>query len=91
MPRITSESVEAVRQAADLVELVRGRVELARRGGRWIGRCPFHEERTPSFSLIPPENRAYICFGCGAKGDAINWMTEREGVGGFHEAVEALA
>lgn len=91
MPLIAPESVEAVRQAADLVELVRGRTELVRRGGRWTGRCPFHDERTPSFSLIPPENRAYICFGCGAKGDAVDWMKEKEGVGGFQEAIEALA
>jgi DNA primase len=91
VPLIAPESVEAVRQAADLVELVRGRTELVRRGGRWTGRCPFHDERTPSFSLIPPENRAYICFGCGAKGDAVDWMKEKEGVGGFSEAIEALA
>jgi DNA primase len=91
MPLIAPESVEAVRQAVDLVELVRGRTELIRRGGRWTGRCPFHDERSPSFSLIPPENRAYICFGCGAKGDAVDWMKEKEGVGGFQEAIEALA
>lgn len=91
MPLIAPESVEAVRQAVDLVELVRGRTELVRRGGRWTGRCPFHDERSPSFSLIPPENKAYICFGCGAKGDAVDWMKEKEGVGGFSEAIEALA
>jgi DNA primase len=91
VPLISPESVEAVRQGADLVELVRGRVDLVRRGGRWTGRCPFHEERTPSFSLIPPDNRRYICFGCGAKGDAITWMMEQEGAATFAEAVEALA
>ena len=91
MPLIDPQSVEAVRQAADLVELVRGQVQLVRRGGRWVGRCPFHEERTPSFSIIPPDNRAYYCFGCGASGDAIDWMREREGAGSFAEAVEALA
>ena len=78
-----------MRQAADLVELVRGQVQLVRRGGRWVGRCPFHEERTPSFSIIPPDNRSYYCFGCGASGDAIDWMREREGAGSFAEAVEA--
>ena len=91
MPLIDPQSVEAVRQAADLVELVRGQVQLVRRGGRWVGRCPFHEERTPSFSIIPPDNRSYYCFGCGASGDAIHWMREREGAGAFAEAVEALA
>ena len=64
MPLISPESVEAVRQGADLVELVRDRVELVRRGGRWWGRCPFHEERSPSFSLLPPDFRRYYCHGC---------------------------
>jgi len=91
VPLIAPDSVDAVRQAADLAELVRGQVQLSRRGGRWQGRCPFHEERTPSFGLIPPDNRRYYCFGCGATGDAFTWMLEREGVGSFAEAVEALA
>ncbi len=87
---IHPESVEQVRQAADLVELLRGRVELARRGGRWWGRCPFHDERSASFTILP-DNRYYYCFGCGAKGDAITWMREREGAATFNDAVEALA
>ena len=91
MPRIQPESVDEVRAAADLVELVRGQVALARRGGRWWGRCPFHDERTPSFCLIPPDNRRYYCYGCGATGDAFTWMQEREGAGSFAEAVEGLA
>ncbi len=90
MPLIDDASVEAVRQAADLVELLRGRVQLVRRSGRWWGRCPFHEERSPSFTILP-DHKNYYCFGCGAKGDAITWMREREGVGSFNEAVEALA
>jgi DNA primase len=89
--RIPDETLDAVRQAADLVELVRARVELTRRSGRWWGRCPFHDERSPSFSLLPPDFRRYYCHGCGATGDAISWMQEREGVGSFHEAVEMLA
>ena len=91
MPLISPESVESVRQGADLVELVRGRVDLVRRGGRWWGRCPFHDERTPSFSLLPPDFRRYYCHGCGATGDAISWMREREGSATFAEAVEGLA
>ncbi len=61
MPRVDDASIDDVRRSADLVELVRGQVQLTRRGGRWWGRCPFHEERTPSFCLIPPENRTYYC------------------------------
>lgn len=92
MPLISPDSVESVRQGVDLVELVRGRVELVRRGGRWWGRCPFHgPERTPSFSLLPPDFRRYYCHGCGVSGDAITWMREQEGAATFHEAIEALA
>lgn len=91
MPRVDDSSIDEVRRTADLLELVRGQVQLARRGGRWWGRCPFHDERTPSFCLIPPENRTYYCYGCGATGDAFTWMQEREGAGSFMEAVEALA
>lgn len=91
MPRIDDSSIDEVRRTADLLELVRGQVQLTRRGGRWWGRCPFHDERTPSFCLIPPENRTYYCYGCGATGDAFTWMQEREGAGSFMESVEALA
>ncbi|MGB1626754.1 MAG: DNA primase [Miltoncostaeaceae bacterium] len=84
-------SIDEVRSSADLLELVRGQVQLTRRGGRWWGRCPFHDERTPSFCLIPPENRTYYCYGCGATGDAFTWMQEREGAGSFMESVEQLA
>ena len=92
MPLISPDSIESVRQGVDLVELVRGRVELVRRGGRWWGRCPFHgPERTPSFSLLPPDFRRYYCHGCGVSGDAITWMREQEGAATFGEAIEALA
>ena len=91
MPRIAEESVREVLDVADLVELVRSRTALTKRGGRWVGRCPFHEERTPSFGLIPPENRYYYCHGCGAKGTAIDWMMSKEGAGTYPEALEGLA
>jgi DNA primase len=84
-------TIDAVREGSDLVELIRGRVSLVRRSGRWWGRCPFHEERTPSFSLLPPDFRRYYCHGCGATGDAIDWMREQEGAGSFFEAIEQLA
>jgi DNA primase len=91
VPRIDPESIQRVRDGADLVDLVRGRVALTRRGGRWVGRCPFHEERTPSFSLLPPDARRYYCHGCGATGDAFDWMQQQEGISGFSDAVVALA
>ena len=91
MAKLDAQTIDAVRESADLVELVGGRVSLTKRGGRWWGCCPFHEERSPSFSLIPPDARRYFCFGCGATGDAINWMIDKEGVGSFQEAIETLA
>lgn len=91
MPLITQESVREILEGADLVELIRGRVNLAKRGNRWTGRCPFHDERTPSFSIIPPENKRYYCHGCGASGDAVRWMMEKEGAASFPDALESLA
>jgi DNA primase len=91
VPLIAPDSVSEILEHADLVELIRGRVNLVKRGNRWVGRCPFHEERTPSFSLIPPDNRRYYCHGCGATGDAVRWMMEKEGAASFPDAIEALA
>jgi DNA primase len=87
--RIKDSSVEAVRQAVDMVELVSGRTQLKRSGARWSGRCPFHDERTPSFSVNAAE-KLYHCFGCGAGGDAIKFVRETENLD-FAEAVEWLA
>ena len=53
MSRVTSESVEAVRQSADIAEVVSGYTDLRRSGARFTGLCPFHDERTPSFSVDP--------------------------------------
>ena len=90
MPRIADQSVNQVREAVDLVELVRDRVSLVRRGGRWWGPCPFHDETEPSFCLLP-DNSRYFCFGCQQSGDAITWMQEIEGVADFVEVIESLA
>jgi len=89
VPRIKHESVEAVKAAIDMVELVGARTQLRRAGGRYTGRCPFHEERTPSFS-VNPQDKLYYCFGCGAGGDAITFVRETEQLD-FSQAVEWLA
>jgi DNA primase len=89
MSRLTDESIESVRQAADIVEVVSGYTELRRRGARYLGLCPFHDERTPSFSVDPAEN-LYYCFGCQAGGDVFKFLQEKEGLE-FREAVEQLA
>src|SRR4051812_2921232 len=85
----TKDSIEQVKEAVDMVELVSGRSDLRRVGSRWTGLCPFHEERTPSFS-VNAENKLYHCFGCGASGDAIKFVEESDGLN-FREAVEMLA
>lgn len=89
MSRINSESLERVRAAADIVEVVQGYTELRRRGARFTGLCPFHDERTPSFSVDPSE-KLYYCFGCQAGGDVFTFLQEKEGME-FREAVEQLA
>ena len=90
MARFTKESIERVRDAVDMVAVVSPRTELRRAGGdRWQGRCPFHDERTPSFG-ISPSKKMYHCFGCGAGGDVFRFVQEAEGLD-FADAVQALA
>ena len=89
MPRIKDSSVEEVKAAADMVEVVGARTQLRRVGSRFTGRCPFHEERTPSFS-VNPQDKLYFCFGCGAGGDVITFVRETEQFD-FAQAVEWLA
>ena len=86
---IVDEDVARVREAADLVAVVSQYTQLRRVGRRWSGLCPFHAERTPSFS-VNGEEGVYYCFGCGAKGDAITFVREKEQVD-FVGAVEQLA
>ena len=87
--RYTQDSIERTREAVDMVELVSARTDLRRVGSRWMGLCPFHEERTPSFS-VDAEQKLYTCFGCGVGGDAITFVRETEALD-FPEAVELLA
>jgi len=81
--------VERVRAATDIVELVGERVPLRRVGRNFMGRCPFHEEKTPSFS-VNAERQFYHCFSCKVGGDAFKFVQETEKVG-FLEAVELLS
>jgi DNA primase len=86
---ITQSSIDAVREAADIVDIVGARVQLRRVGARYTARCPFHEERTPSFS-VSPERKWFHCFGCQRSGDVITFVRETEGLD-FVGAVEWLA
>ena len=90
MARIRDSSVRDVVAAADMVEVVSARTPLRRASGtRFTGRCPFHEEKTPSFS-VNPVDKLYYCFGCGKGGDVIAFVRETENLD-FVGAVEWLA
>jgi len=89
LPRIPREVVDAVRDRTDLVELVSRHVSLARRGRSHVGLCPFHQEKSPSFHVIPDKG-IYHCFGCQAGGDAFKFLMTIEGLS-FVEAVKELA
>ena len=78
-----------MRDAVDIAEVLAPYTELKRAGQRLQGLCPFHDERTPSFS-VNPQDKLYYCFGCGEKGDVFTFLQEKEGLP-FGEAVETLA
>ncbi|HYM79890.1 MAG TPA: DNA primase [Candidatus Limnocylindria bacterium] len=81
--------VERVRSASDLIEVVGQSVALRRAGRNWVGLCPFHQEKTPSFS-VNAERQFYHCFSCKVGGDVFKFVQESEKVG-FLEAVEMLS
>src|SRR5919199_4843504 len=89
MALYTKDSIERVKEAVDMVELVGARTDLRRAGAQWMGLCPFHDESSPSFS-VNAEHKLYHCFGCGESGDAIGFVRATEALD-FREAVELLA
>jgi DNA primase len=88
MSRIKDTSVDAVKAASDIVAVVEERTSLRKQGARLVGRCPFHEERTPSFSVNPGQG-LYYCFGCHKGGDLISFVRETQGLD-FAGAIEWL-
>lgn len=90
MPRIISQSsIQEVKQVADIVSVVSEYVQLTNRGVNWFGCCPFHSEKTPSFS-VNVDRKFYHCFGCKASGNVIKFVQEIEKIS-FPEAIERLA
>ncbi len=81
--------VQELLSRVDIVDVVGRHVELRRGGANFMGLCPFHAEKSPSFS-VTPSKQFYYCFGCGASGDAIRFLTEHLGLS-FVEAVRELA
>ncbi len=80
---------ERVKERLDIAEIVGGYVKLDKAGQSFKGRCPFHNEKTPSF-FVSPLRQSYYCFGCGAKGDIFTFVQELEGLS-FREALKSLA
>ena len=83
------ELIEEVRTRNDIVEVISGYVRLQKKGSNYFGLCPFHNEKTPSFS-VSPGKQMYYCFGCGAGGNVITFLMEYENQT-FPEAVRTLA
>jgi DNA primase len=86
---VPSETLELIRSRLDIVELVGECVQLTRAGRNLKGRCPFHQEKTPSF-IVSPERQTFHCFGCAEGGDAFSFIMKTENLS-FVEAIEALA
>jgi DNA primase len=74
-PRLHPETIEQVRQAADIVDVVAEHVVLRKQGRGFVGSCPFHDDKSPSFS-VSPEKQFYYCFGCGAGGNVYKFLME---------------
>ena len=81
--------IEEVRSRNDIVDVISGYVRLQRRGSSYFGLCPFHNEKSPSFS-VSPGKQMYYCFGCGAGGNVFTFLMEYENYT-FPEAVKTLA
>ncbi len=86
---IRQEIIDAVNERADIVQIIGAHVQLRKSGVRYVGCCPFHNERTPSFYVFP-NTGTYKCFGCGEGGDVIHFFQKQNNVT-FSEAVRGLA
>lgn len=89
MARYTEEQIEQVRSANDIVDVIGASVRLKRSGSGFVGLCPFHSEKSPSFS-VNPERQMYKCFGCGVGGNVLTFVMEYENYS-FPEAMKYLA
>ncbi|MBU1019626.1 MAG: DNA primase [Firmicutes bacterium] len=89
MARISEEVINDILQKTDIVDLISTRVALSKQGKSYFGLCPFHNEKTPSFS-VEPERKIYNCFSCGEKGNAITFLQKMDNLT-YVEAIESLA
>ncbi|MDE6234957.1 MAG: DNA primase [Muribaculaceae bacterium] len=86
---IDKATVQRIKDTANIVEVVSDYVHLTRRGANYMGLCPFHNERTPSFSVNPRRNICH-CFSCGKGGSPVNFIMEKEGIS-YYDALKQLA
>ena len=89
MARINDDVITEIIQKTDLVDLISEKVALSKKGKSYFGLCPFHHEKTASFS-VEPDKKIYTCFSCGEKGNAITFKQKTENLT-FIDAVEQLA
>ena len=89
MAYYSDELIEEVRSRNDIVDVISGYVRLTKKGSTYFGLCPFHNEKTGSFS-VSPNKQMYYCFGCGAGGNVFTFLMQYENFS-FPEAMEALA
>ena len=87
--KISQAFIDDLLARTDIIDIIDSRVKLRKTGKNFSGLCPFHQEKSPSFS-VSPDKQFYYCFGCGAGGNAINFITEYENLP-FPQAVEDLA
>jgi len=73
MAYYSDELIEEIRSGNDIVDVISGYVRLTKKGSTYFGLCPFHNEKTPSFS-VSPNKQMYYCFGCGAGGNVITFL-----------------
>ncbi len=86
---VSSDDVRRVKEQLDIVDVIGDYIRLKRSGSGFVGLCPFHDEKTPSFS-VSPSRQTYHCFGCGQGGDLFSFVMQRENLS-FREALELLA
>ena len=89
MQRYSDEMIDEIRQTNDIVDIISQYVHLKRSGRNFFGLCPFHNEKSPSFS-VSPDKQIFHCFGCGVGGNVFTFLTKIEGIN-FVEAVQTLA
>ena len=87
--RYSDEVIEEVRARNDVVDVIGGYIHLQKKGSNYFGLCPFHNEKSPSFS-VSPQKQMYYCFGCGKGGNVITFVMDYENES-FQEAVASLA